>query len=155
MDKENKHHLDQSLGFIINIIALSMRTALEEALKPFDVSTTQWLVLQGIAESEEAIQTDIGKITHLDNATITRHLDKLESVELLQRTRIENDRRVQMVQLTDKGRELLPKITEVATQINARALKGLNASKIANFIEILHLINDNLTELHGDQLTQE
>ena len=144
MNNLTKQKLHRSLGFLINAIAHSMRIALEDELKPFNMSTTQWLVIQGVSGCNGAIQSEVGKITRLDNATITREIDKLENAGLLQRTRNQNDRRVQIVRLTEKGNQLLPEITKAAEKINIRALAGMDGAEISGFIANLHLIVENL-----------
>ena len=150
MEKVKEHRLNGSLGFVINAVAREMRTRLESALKPFNVTPTGWLVMLGLAEQQETNQSEVGRMLMLDNATITRQIDKLEEAGLIQRMRDLHDRRVQMVELTGEGRNLLPRLNAEATRINRQALEGLSESDSRKFMDILNLIMKNLNNREGE-----
>ncbi len=140
-----KHQLNESLGFLVNVVARSMRVALEERLREFNLNVTQWVVLQGINELGEARQTDLGKRVQLDDATITRQIDNLVKVGLIKRSPAVDDRRTQMVSLTPKGKKQLPRLNEEANEINVRATKGLRSTKTRSIYLDLIRVRENLS----------
>ncbi len=140
--KNNK--LNGNLGFIINVTARWMRIALEDALKEYNISPTQWLVLQGLYECEQATQSDLSKLISLDNATVTRQIDKLENDGLMARKRDPEDRRAHIVKLTAKGKRLLPKLEKISSDINSIAVKGLKKTEVKNLLTTLDHIKTNV-----------
>lgn len=138
------HVLNESLGFLVNAVAKSMRSALEEKLKPYKINSTQWVVMQGLADNTSITQTELGKRVELDSPTITKTIDKLENAGLLRRVAAKDDRRAQLVKLTPKGRRLLPDISEAATEVNKLASKGMRAAKYKTFLNELTHIRNNL-----------
>jgi MarR family transcriptional regulator, transcriptional regulator for hemolysin len=141
----SQHQLNESLGFLVNVVARSMRVALEDKLKEYNVTSTQWVVMQGINELGEARQTDVGKKVALDDATITRQMDKLEKIGLIKRTPAVDDRRTQMVKLTPKGKKQLPLLNDEANEINEIATKGVRRSKTRSIYLDLIRVRDNLS----------
>jgi DNA-binding MarR family transcriptional regulator len=137
--------LDESLGFLVNVVARSMRVALEEKLKEHGVTVTQWVVMQGISELGEARQTDLGKRVQFDDATITRQIDNLVKVGLIKRSPALDDRRTHLVSLTPKGKKLLPRLNEEAYEINVRATKGLRSTKTRSIYLDLIRVRENLS----------
>ncbi len=143
----NGSELDKSLGFMVNILARSMKTVLENKLKEYGVTLTQWLVLQGVSELDEGKQTELGKKLDLDNATITRNLDRLEDVDLLKRSQVEGDRRAQSLSLTPKGMRLLPKLNDAANDVNKLAGKGIRIAEVRKLVSDLTTMRKNIEEL--------
>ncbi|MBZ0265715.1 MarR family transcriptional regulator [bacterium] len=138
------HQLDQSLGFLINVAARSMRIALEEGLKPFELTPTHWLIMRGLNEKADAILSDLSIMLFIDNATLTRHVDKLSQMGLIRRKRHRSDRRALLVSLTDKGKELLPELDAVANAIDRKATEGINIKRAEQGLEWLKVLHENL-----------
>ena len=136
--------LNGILGFVINVTARSMRMALEEALKEYEVTPTQWILMKGLHEHGEANQSDLSQMLFLDNATITRQIDKLEQMSFLKRKRQVGDRRVQMVSLTTKGKRRLPKLDEIAMSISRNAMLGMKDKDIETMMSGLDVVQNNL-----------
>ena len=146
--------LDQSLGYLINGLARMMRTALENSLKPIGLSPTTWNVLMAIAEVDSPSQTDIGRRTFLDGATVTRALDHLEAKGCIERHRADNDRRVQTDVLTEPGRKLAVETADLANIVNDTSTGNLSSDERRQFEKtilriITHLIEQNNNGNHN------
>jgi len=138
--------LNRSLGFLVNGLARLMRTELENRLRPHGLTPTMWSVLVALHEVESPSQTDLARATFLDGATVTRTLDILEAKEYLERHRGDNDRRVQNVALTDKGREMTGIINQFGNIVNNDATCMLTTDDRVQFEETIrrligHLLN--------------
>ncbi|MDP8205296.1 MAG: MarR family transcriptional regulator [Candidatus Electryonea clarkiae] len=140
----NNNGLHESLGFLVNTAARSMRIALEEGLKCHDVTPTQWLVLKGLNENADITQRVLGQKLFLDNATITRQIDKLEQMDMLHRQQSEDDRRAYRIIITQKGIKLLQKLDEIANGVNSIAMSGVTEKKIQTILNGLGSIRNNL-----------
>ena len=71
-----------------------------------NLSTSQLLVLELLAEGSEQTVGSIGEQVGLAQATVTNMVDRLEERGLVSRVRSDEDRRQVRVTLTEAGREL-------------------------------------------------
>ncbi len=133
-----------SLGTQLNITARSLRVALEKELAPVGISPSQWMLLMALGEKDHQGQTELGKMVNLDNATITRSLDKLQEMNLIVRTQDQGDRRAQIVSLTNKGRIACKEWNDIGRTVNERAARNLPASERKRLLASLALIGSNL-----------
>jgi DNA-binding MarR family transcriptional regulator len=86
--------------------ALSIRTALHRTLADYQVSELQFAVLVALfaLDPEPVMPADLATYTAVSRAGITDALVRLESLDLVSRTRHNVDRRVFLLGLTEKGR---------------------------------------------------
>ncbi len=135
-----------SLGTLLNITARSMRVALEKELAPLGITPSQWMLLMALGERDHQGQTELGKMVNLDNATITRSLDKLQELELIVRNQDQEDRRAQIVSLTERGQVAYKDWNAIGKSVNDRAAKGLINSNKKKLLEQLNRLRANLDE---------
>jgi len=74
----------------------------------------QLWAIKVIAEGAPIKVSEIARRMYLHPATVVGILDRLETRELVTRTRSREDRRVVEIEMTDQGRELLTRSPEVA-----------------------------------------
>lgn len=140
--------LSESLGTQINLIARSMRLALEKELVSEGITPSQWMMLMALGENDHQVQSDLGKKLNLDNATITRIVDKLTEKELLERNQAKDDRRAQIVSLTEKGKRKCRRFSKIGDDVNQKASIGIAKSDREKLIEMLSVIQKNLDNSH-------
>ena len=72
-----------------------------------DLTHSQLRALVALAKSEEVTAGDLAKSADLNPASVTAMLDQLESNGIVERRHSDQDRRVRMVSLTQKGRAIV------------------------------------------------
>jgi DNA-binding MarR family transcriptional regulator len=82
--------------------------------------------------------------TFRDKPSITRLVDNLEKVKLVKRNASKEDRRINMIVLTDEGRELEEKCMAIANTTLNEALEGVTNGQIEIAKEVLQMVYDNL-----------
>lgn len=109
------------------LLTLSMRrtwlalcSAIEAELKPSGLSTAQFLVLLTIREMPGCSGAEVGRVTASSRQAVGEVLLRLERNGLIFRAPHSIDRRVQMLYLTELGRQILE---------NARTLIALSEAK--------------------------
>ena len=110
--------LQDSLGFIINGLGRLMRNTLDAKLHGTNFNPTFWTVLMALGEEDHLNQTDLCRRTILDGATMTRALDALEAQNYIERNRVAEDRRVQIVTLTREGRRVYREYAPLGAEVN-------------------------------------
>ena len=76
----------------------------------------------------------------LDTSTLTRNIQKLEKLDLVIRSHGQNDQRVLLVYLTDKGREKVEKVEELLLDLNFSMMKYIDLDDQQNIPEMLEKI---------------
>lgn len=89
--------------------------------KPFldelDLTYTQYITMLVLWEKESVTVKDLGLTLYLDSGTLTPLLKKMEAKGLVTRKRYEEDERSLLVTVTDKGKALRRRATEIPGKI--------------------------------------
>jgi DNA-binding MarR family transcriptional regulator len=107
------------------------------------LSYAQYGLLFGLAEETELSGSQLAGSADLSPATVTQMLEHLETNGLVQRKRSERDKRVVLVSLTDRGRELVSERRARMEGLWQIALSGFTDEELATTAAVL----DRLREL--------
>jgi MarR family transcriptional regulator, organic hydroperoxide resistance regulator len=80
------------------------RPRMMAAGQEFDLSPPQSIVLRLLDQPRP--MGELAELMHCDNSNMTGIVDRLSDRDLVQRTQAEGDRRVRLIALTDRGREI-------------------------------------------------
>ena len=131
------HKLEDSLGFQVNMTANAMKNRFNTFLKPYNLTSEQYVIMKSVEENPDISPTQLAEITFKDKTTITRMIDTLVKNEMLLRIPRTDDRRAYNIQWTPKGEnimtEILPKTEDVIKKINAKFSK----QELTVFLNIL------------------
>ena len=89
-------------------------------------------------------QQQLCDATFRDKPSITRLVDNLEKLKLVNRVPSKDDRRINMIYLTKEAQELQEQTMEIATQTLNEALEGVTNGQIEIAKEVLQNVYDNL-----------
>ena len=80
-------------------------------LKPYDIAPEQYGILKLVYEGETKLKvSDLAEIANKDKSTITRMISSLVNKSLIIKNTDKNDKRINTIKLTKKGKELIQKI---------------------------------------------
>ncbi|MBX3197448.1 MAG: MarR family transcriptional regulator [Labilithrix sp.] len=136
--------LDNQLCFALHAASRAMTGAYQPLLEALEVTYPQYLVLLTLWEEDGARVSRIGERLHLDSATLTPLLKRLEARGLVERRRSAADERVVEIFLTTKGKRLERKASEVGKEIFARTC--LSMSELARLREELKALTRRLKD---------
>ncbi len=106
------------------------------------MSFAQYGLLHGLAGARERSARELAEQTDLSPATVTQMLESLEAAGLVTRTRSEQDRRVVLSVLTERGAAI---VSERQQQMEVRwkaALEDLSDDELAAAAKVLHRVAD-------------
>jgi len=132
--------IEKSTGFLVVRTARSMKKALDSKLVEIGVTASQHTVLSTLGKNDGLSLSEIGKRVFLDKPAITGLVDRLEQDQLVERKRVSTDRRVINIYLTPKGRNLLQRMDEIATEVDEELTRVLSAEELHVFREMLNRI---------------
>ena len=127
---EKFHSLQSSAGYWLTRLARAFEEDLEKRLAVHDVTRASWAVLSAIQHHGKNTPAALASFIGIDRAAITRHLDRLEKQELVQRHHSSTDRRVVNLKLTQKGLMLVSELATESLATNAKFTAGLDQSEI-------------------------
>jgi len=112
-----------------------------------DITIEQWTVLYHLWKEDCLSQQELCNRTYRDKPSITRLIDNLEKQKLLKRASHKNDKRINLVCLTDNGRALQDITLELANQTMDEALSGVKKDDIEIVKTVLQKVYNNLLPL--------
>ena len=102
----------------------------KKAERETGLTSPQLWAIKVIAEGAPIKVSELARRMYLHPATVVGILDRLETRELVLRTRSKEDRRVVEIDLTEQGRDLLTQSPEVAQGLLVKGLETLPKEKL-------------------------
>lgn len=129
-----------NLGRTAKLVAQAFDAALVEAGGTLPV----WLTLLSVKSRELANQRELAGMIGIQGATLTHHLNAMETQGLLVRRRDPENRRVHLVELTAAGEAMFLKLRAAALVFDKRLRRGLPDDRLAEFAEVLAALRANV-----------
>jgi DNA-binding MarR family transcriptional regulator len=119
--------LSTRLGYLLKHAQLRMSELTTKALAPFGIDGRELGVLFVLAEHEPTSQQRAAQRLGIDRTTMVAMLDSLEAKGLVSRHPDAEDRRRNVVELTDTGHDILRRATEASDEAEQEFLAPLGA----------------------------
>ena len=150
MKEQKEYILEESLSHLVNVADKMMKATLAKTLhsEGFKITPEQYSILLSLWAKNGQCQYELASWQGKDRASITRLIDSMEKENLVVRIPSENDRRIKLVYLTNKSKELKPSLIEVATKATSHATEGIQHDKIQETKEVFKQIIENLNKSH-------
>ena len=110
-----------------------------------EITIEQWSVLYHLWKEDGLSQLELGNRTFRDKASTTRLIDNLEKQELVTRVASKDDRRINLVYLTDIAKPLQQITYELANKTMNESLQNISKEEIEVVKNVLQRVYDNLT----------
>lgn len=142
----NQFKRGELYSFITGKASTAIARRLQKNFKQANVDITieQWSVLYHLWKQDGLSQQQLCDATFRDKPSITRLVDNLEKLQLVKRVANKDDRRINMIYLTDQARELQEQTMQLANQTLNEALEGVTNGQIEIAKEVLQQVYDNL-----------
>ena len=140
MYESSFHYLLMSnhLGFQKKVMAI---------LKPLGLSTGQPKVLDHLRYHNGASQKDIAHACHIEPASLTSILNRMEEKGLIERKMLNGNRRTFHIFMTESGKKNQKLVEETFEKIEETALNNVSEEEQKVFMEIFLRIYRNLAEI--------
>lgn len=127
-------------------LSMTLNRTLLQYFKANNIPLTreQWSILAVLWKEDGCSQQTLATETHRDKPSVTRLLDKMEKEGLVVRKADENDRRLNLIFLTEKGKSYEKEAFRIINEIELVATKGLTDSQIKNLKETVKTIMTNI-----------
>ena len=138
------------IGLHLSAAARAVTRAFDEALSEAGGSLPVWLVLLNLKVRRTiANQRELAHAVGIREATLTHHLNAMESGGLLTRRRDPENRRVHVVELTEAGEAAFARLRDAAVAFDRRLRRGISAEELGEFERLLDRLAANVAA--GDE----
>jgi MarR family transcriptional regulator for hemolysin len=134
----------QPIGLHVQRTARTLNRAFEEALAAAGGSLPTWLILLSLRSERWGTQSALAEAVGVRGPTLTHHLDRMERDGLITRTRDQENRRVQRVELTDAGSEAFDRLRGVAMSFDRLLRDGIDDEEVAALGDLLDRLEANV-----------
>src|SRR6476659_10352381 len=133
------------LGLHLTSISRTVSRAFDDTLAEAGGSLPVWLVLISLKSRQLASQRELAEAVGIQGATLTHHLDTMESAGLVTRRRDPANRRLHLVELTPAGEVLFLRLRDAATTFDRRLRAGLSEGDAGQLEALLTRLRDNVS----------
>ncbi|MFD3581237.1 MarR family winged helix-turn-helix transcriptional regulator [Streptomyces sp. NPDC058683] len=132
--------LESRLGYLLKHVQTELTRSSAEALAPYGMDGHELVVLVVLAGAEPLSQIEVAGRLGVDRTTMVALLDSLEGRGLVVRRRSPQDRRRNIVELTDAGRERMGRAEEARLAAERRFLAPLDDETAATLVRALRAL---------------
>lgn len=141
---------DSSFGHMMRDTNRLVQARLGVALAPHGITVAQWYVLRVLWDEDGLSQAAVAARAGISNPSVGAAFQTLLRGGLIRCFQDANDRRKNVVVLTDLGRRLEETCLRHAMETNDAALEGLSEQDIATTLRVLHRARANLKRLEAN-----
>src|SRR5580704_13517797 len=116
-------------GFWLRFVSNHVSHAFARKLEASGVTVAEWVVLREMYGKEKLAPSAVAEETGLTRGAISKLVDRLLAKKLLTREEDSEDRRYQVIALTERGRQLVPKLAARADENDAEFFSTLSRSE--------------------------
>ena len=142
--KNNDNSIGTNIGKVFRVLRNTLQKKFEET--GHHVSLEQWLILLLLSMRDGRTQHELSDACDKEKTTITRLIDGLYKKGLITRIQDPNNRRSNLINITQEGIKAEKILTPIAFEVNNFALKGFTKEESVQFISMLNKMYDNLSD---------
>lgn len=117
--------VEDCISFLIGKAGQQVARRAREGLAPHGVTPTQYAVLKVLWEQDGLSGAELGARLLMDSATVTGVVDRLQAAGLLERRPHGEDRRVNTLFPTDRGRALQAPLDAAMDRLNGEVAREM------------------------------
>lgn len=142
----NQFKRGELYSFITGMASTAVARRLQKNFKQanIDITIEQWSVLYHLWKENGLSQQELCLRTFRDKPSITRLVDNLEKLKMVKRVASKQDRRINLIYLTEAATELQVTTMDMANQTLNEALAGVEEADIELCKSVLVKVYENL-----------
>ena len=143
--------LTDNLGRRLNAMTNAANRGMEEEIAEFGISFVEFVTLVNCYEGTADTVTGISRTAPVDAARISRAAWELSERGLIRRERLQSDRRIVILSLTDEGYALAEAARNRVIDRNVTLLEGVTDEQKATFTAVSEKILANYAALNPEE----
>jgi MarR family transcriptional regulator for hemolysin len=127
--------------------------AFSKRVEDLDINRYHYILLLIAEHDGQLTQKKLAEITGKDKSSMVNIIDTLTHKGYVYREINPEDRRQQLIKITEKAKADIPAIKESFSLLNNKATEGINKEKLDTFNEVLHQMTANLKPLAANPVS--
>jgi len=146
--------IDQSIGYLVGRLSRAIIKRLSKKFQDagIDVSYEQWSILVHLYRQDGLSQQALARIAVKNKAAVTRLLNGLEKKNIVLRIPDQNDKRSNLIYLTNKAKELKPHLVGFVEEMLEEAEQGIDPDEMTRCRVTINNIFANFDRLNNPAL---
>lgn len=140
-------HINREFAFVVNDVGRMLKTYADQEARRYGMTRAQWSVLARLERNEGLKQTELADMLDLQPITLTRLVDRLCEIRLVERRPDPDDRRAKRLFLTAQAKPVMDRLDALAKSMLADVLEGIDAADIKAAVGTLNAVKENLRRL--------
>ncbi|WP_026580689.1 MarR family winged helix-turn-helix transcriptional regulator [Bacillus sp. J33] len=143
---KDKYLLDDSLGYKLFHASRLMSNRLNKNFRDngFDVTYEQWQILSRLYEKDGQTQNQLAVKNERDQPSVSRLVDNMIKRGLVSRLANKADKRINLIYLTDKAREMKNDLNALALKTIDDASGTISREELEICLRVLDQVRENL-----------
>ncbi len=132
-------------------VSRKIRTLFDARVKQRGLTFARARTMMLLDRMEILSQKDLAEELEIETPTMVRLLDGLEKQGFIERRSVDGDRRAKQIVMTPLGAELASEVNQLARELRAEFLQGVDDKALVATLEVIRAINRNIGEMDKDQ----
>jgi MarR family 2-MHQ and catechol resistance regulon transcriptional repressor len=133
-----------SAYLVIQRASSAVNRTVSKKLAQWKLSVAKYGVILQLYDNETLPLSELSKLVFCGNSNLTALVDRMERDDLVKRVNHHSDRRIKEIRLTDKGRELVPKVIAEYRPFLHQMMTCLSPDEQQILIKILTRLRERL-----------
>lgn len=144
LDEQGTYNFGAYLDRTLKVVRLDMHRRFKEV--GIDITPEQWVLLSALYEKDGISQTELAGNSFKDAPTVSRIIDLLAKKDLVERVRLNEDRRSYQIKITPNGRKTVEKAMPAVVNSRQKGWEGLSEGDYHSFLKIINQIFSNFSD---------
>ena len=138
--------LNKKVGVFLNLVHCRFKLYLSLFFQKhgYDITPEQFLVLDALWDFGVQSQQEIADKLMKDKNSVTKLIDALEKKGYVKREAYKQDRRQNLIHITDEGLSIKEGVTKVAIKATDQIIKEITKEDMDIFLKVLFKMMDNM-----------
>lgn len=142
--------MESPLGSDLARLVRMWRALIDYRLKPLKLTQTHWITLHNIYQlPPDQSQIQLAKSIGIEQPSLVRTLDQLESKGLIIRNTCSNDRRAKRITLTHAAKPIIIQVNQVINITRNEIFNGFSYEEIQKLNDIILKLETNIINLYN------
>src|SRR5690606_35236928 len=137
---------DTFMPYVLNQATAALNADFQQVLRSEGMTLLHWRVLAFLAETDGLGVSALGRVTGVDQATLSRALTVMERAGYIARRPSAQDQRVVAIKILPAGKRQFKQVLPLAWELYQRAVSGLSPQEMETLQQLLGRIRRNLAD---------
>lgn len=137
--------MNEPLANFLILVTKKYLNSFSKEVVGLDIDRYHFVMVLIDDHQEQLSQKALAELLQIDKSYMVTILDYLTEKGYVRREKNPNDRREQLIKMTQLARINTPIIRDAISKINNRSLENLTDKQVQTFNDVLHVIHNNLS----------